>query len=115
MKLNLLALGLLIVASTSWTMQIFTIWDDDLSAVPHNAEVIIRHTATEDDDLQRCEDVGEAVDLDGDGHATDLMVTMQDAAPGQTWVLRHAGDFFVIALSDLGHPLTINKEKHKKL
>ncbi|MGD1151318.1 MAG: hypothetical protein ABR911_00380 [Syntrophales bacterium] len=80
MKLNLLILGLLMVASTSWPVQTFTIEDDDLSAVPRNAEVVIRHAEAKDDDLQRCELVGKAVDLDGDGQATDLIITMRDAA-----------------------------------
>ncbi|MGO9137013.1 MAG: hypothetical protein ACLP9S_04060 [Syntrophales bacterium] len=105
MKLNLLILGLLMIVSTFWTVQTFTIEYDDLSAVPHNAEVVICHVETKDDDLQRCEYVGKAVDLDGDGHATDLIVTMQDAsgwdaALGPIWVLRHAGNSFVIVLSD---------------
>ncbi len=59
MKLNLLLLGLLMVASTSWPVQTFTI---------------------EDDDLQKCEFVGKAVDLDGDGQTTNLIVTTQDAS-----------------------------------
>ena len=120
MKLNLLVLGLLMVASTFWPVQNFTIEDDDLSAVPHNAEVIIRHAEVKDDDLQKCEFVGKAVDLDGDGQATDLIVTTQDAsgwdaALGPVWVLRHAGDSFAIVLSDGGYSVTIGKAKHKGL
>ena len=80
MKLTLLILGLLMVASTSWPVQVFTIEDDDLSTVPHNAEVVIRRAEAKDADLQRCELVGKAVDLDGDGQATDLIVTIEDAS-----------------------------------
>lgn len=76
MKLSLLLLGLLMGASTYWPDQTFTIEDDDLPAVPHNAEDAIRHSEVKDDDLQRCEPVGKAVDLDGDGQATDLIATM---------------------------------------
>ena len=120
MKFNLLILGLLMVASTSWPVQTFTIEDDDLSAVPHNAEVVIRHAEAKDDDLQKCEFVGKAVDLDGDGQATDLIVTIADAsgwdaALGPIWVLRKSGDSFVIVLSDGGHSVTIDKAKHKGL
>jgi|SRR5271157_529360 len=120
MKLNLLVLGLLMVASTSWPVQTFTIEDDDLSAVPHNAEVIIRHAEAKDDDLQKCEFVGKAVDLDGDGQATDLIVTTQDAsgwdaALGPIWVLRNTGDSFAIVLSDGGYSVTIGKAKHQGL
>ena len=78
MKLNLLLLGLLMVASTSWPVQTFTIEDDDLSAVPHNASNSSRRS--ERRDLQKCEFVGKAVDLDGDGQTTNLIVTTQDAS-----------------------------------
>jgi len=120
MKLNLLILGLLMVASTSWPIQTFTIEDDDLSAVPHKAEVAIRHAEAKDDDLQRCKLVGKGVDLDGDGQATDLIVTIEDAsgwdaALGPIWVLRNTGDSFVIVLSDGGHSVTIGKIKHEGL
>ena len=120
MKLNLLILGLLMVASTSWNVQTFTIEDDDLSAVPHSAEVVIRHAEAKDADLQKCEFVGKSVDLNGKGQATDLIVTTQDAsgwdaALGPIWVLRHAGDSFVIVLSDGGYSVTIGKAKHKGL
>jgi hypothetical protein len=120
MKLNLLILGLVMVASTSWPVQTFTIEDDDLYAVPQNAEVAIRQAEAKDDDLQKCEFVGKAVDLDGDGQATDLIVTTQDAsgwdaALGPIWVLRHVGDSFVIVLSDGGYSVTIGKTKHKGL
>jgi hypothetical protein len=120
MKLNLLILGLLMVASTSWNVQTFTIEDDDLSAVPHSAEVVIRHAEAKDADLQKCEFVGKSVDLNGKGQATDLIVTTQDAsgwdaALGPIWVLRHAGDSFVIVLSDGGYSVTIGKAKHKEL
>jgi hypothetical protein len=120
MKLNLLILGLLMVASTFWPVQTFTIEDDDLSEVPRNAEVVIRHSEAKDDDLQRCELVGKAIDLDGDGQATDFIITMRDAAGwgaalGPIWVLRNAGDSFVIVLSDGGYSVTIGKAKHKGL
>ena len=92
MKFNLLILGLLVVASTSWPLQTFTIEDDDVSAVPHNAEIAIRQAEAKDNDLQKCEFVGKAIDLDGDGQATDLIVTIADAsgwdaALGPIWVL----------------------------
>jgi hypothetical protein len=120
MKLNLLILGLLMVASTSWPVQTFTIEDDDLSAIPHNAEIVIRHAEAKDDDLQKCEFVGKTVDLDGAGQATDLIVTMRDAsgwdaALGPIWVLRNTGDSFAIVLSDGGYSVTISKAKHKGL
>ena len=67
MKLSLLLLGLLMIASTSWALENFTIEDDDLSAVPHNAEIVIRNAEAKDADLQKCAFVGKAVDLDGDG------------------------------------------------
>jgi len=79
MKLHFLILGLLMVASSFWPIQTFAIEDDDLSAIPRTAEVAIRHAETKDDGLQRCEFVGKAVALDGDGQATDLIVTMRDA------------------------------------
>jgi hypothetical protein len=114
MKLNLLILGLLMVASTSWPVQTFTIEDEDLSAVPQNAKTIIRQAEAKDDDLQKCKFVGKAVDLDGDGQATDLIVTTQDAsgwdaALGPIWVLRHVGDTFVVVFSDGGYSVTIGK------
>jgi|APFre7841882630_1041343.scaffolds.fasta_scaffold00480_5 hypothetical protein len=120
MKINLLILGLLIFASTSWPVQTFTIEDDDLSAVPGNAEVVIRSSEVKDDDLQNCELVGKAVDLDGHGQTIDLIVTMRDAAGwgaalGPIWVLRGDGDSFVIVLSDGGYSVTIGKAKHKGL
>ena len=120
MKFNLLILGLLMVASTSWPLQTFTIEDDDLSAVPHNAEIVIRQAEAKDNDLQKCEFVGKAVDLDGDGQATDLIVTIEDAsgwnaALGPIWVLRKSGDSFAIVLSDGGHSVTIGKARHKGL
>jgi hypothetical protein len=120
MKLNLLILGLLMVASTSWPVENFTIEDDDLYAVPQNAEVAIRQAEAKDDDLQKCEFVGKAVDLDGDGQATDLIVTLRDAsgwdaAVGPLWVLRRIGDSLVIVLSEGGHSVTIGKTKHKGL
>ena len=120
MKLSLFIFGLLMVASTSWAVENFTIEDDDLSAVPHNAQIVIRHAEAKDPDLQRCELVGKAIDLDGDGQATDLIVTIEDAsgwdaALGPIWVLRNAGDSFVIVLADGGHSVTIGKEKHKEL
>ncbi|HET6460116.1 MAG TPA: hypothetical protein VFG29_04930 [Syntrophales bacterium] len=71
MKRHFLILGLLMVASTFWPIQTFAIEDDDLSAIPCTAEVAIRHAETKDDGLQRCESVGKAVVLDGDGQATD--------------------------------------------
>lgn len=99
MKLNLLLLGLFLVASNPWPVQNFTIEDKDLYAIPRNAEVVIRHAEAKDDDLQKCELVGKAVDLDGDGRATDLIVTMRDAggwgvALGPIWVLRDVGGSF---------------------
>jgi len=120
MKLNLLILCLLMVASTSWPVQTFTIEDGDLSAVSRNAEVVIRRAEAKDDGLQKCELVGKAVDLDGHGQARDLIVTMRDAAGwgaalGPIWVLRSGGDSLVIVLSDGGYPVTIGKAKHKGL
>jgi len=118
MKLNLLILGLLMIASTSWAVENFTIEDDDLSIVPHNAEIVIRRAEVRDTDLQKCVLVGKAVDLGGDGRATDLIVTIEDAsgwdaALGPIWVLRNVGDSFVIVLSDGGRSVTVGKEKHK--
>jgi hypothetical protein len=120
MKLNLLILGLLMFASTSWPVQTFTIEDDDLSAVPGNAEVVIRRAEAKDDDLQKCELVGKAVDLDGHGQARDLIVTIRDAAGwgaalGPIWVLRGDGDSFVIVLSEGGYSVSIGNAKHKGL
>ena len=120
MKLNLLILCLLMAVSTSWPIQTFTIEDDDLSAVPLTAEVVIRHAEAKDNDLQKSEFVGKAVDLDGDGQATDLIVTMRDAkgwgaALGPIWVLLNYGDSFVIVLSEGGHSVTIGTAKHKGL
>lgn len=120
MKLNLLIFGLLMVASTSWPLQTFTIEDDDISAVPQNAEIVIRQSEAKDNDLQKCEFVGKAIDLDGDGQATDLIVTIADAsgwdaALGPIWVLRKSRDSFEIVLSDGGHSVTIGKAKHKGL
>ena len=120
MKLSLLILGLLMAASASWPVQTFTIEDEDLSAVPQNAQIVIRNAEAKDADLQKCELAGKAVDLDGDGQATDLIVTIEDAsgwdaALGPIWVLRNAGDSFVIVLSDGGHSVTIGKEKNKGL
>jgi len=120
MKLNLLIVGLLMSASTSWAVESFTIEDGDLSLVPHNAQIVIRNAEAKDADLQQCKLVGKAVDLDGDGRATDLIVTIEDAsgwdaALGPIWVLRNVEDSFVIVLSDGGHSLTVDKEKHKEL
>ena len=120
MKLSLLILGLLMVASTSWAMESFMIEDDDLSAVPYNAQIVIRNAEAKDADLQRCELVGKAADLDGDGEATDLIVTIEDAsgwdaALGPIWVLRNVGDSYVIVLSDGGHSVTVDTTKHKGL
>jgi hypothetical protein len=120
MKLSLFFLGLLMAASTSWPVATFTIEDDDLSAIPHNAEIVIRRAEAKDADLQKCEFVGKAVDLDGDGQSTDLIVTIEDAsgwdaALGPIWVLRPAGDSYVIVLSDGGHSVSIYKAKHKEL
>jgi hypothetical protein len=120
MKISLLFLGLLMVVSTSWPVTTFTIEDDDLSAIPNNAEIVIRRAEAKDADLQKCEFVGKAVDLDGDGQTTDLIVTLQDAggwdaALGPLWVLRDMGDSFVVVLSEGGYSVSIGKGKHKGL
>jgi len=104
------------IASISWPVQTFTIEGDHLCAVPHNAKGIIRHAEAKDDDLQKCEFIGKAVDLDGNGQTIDLIVTREnavgwDAALGPIRVLRHVGDSFAIVLSDGGYAVTTGKEK----
>ncbi|HUH66797.1 MAG TPA: hypothetical protein VLZ07_10230 [Syntrophales bacterium] len=61
--------------------------------------------------------VGKAVDLDGDGQATDWIVTIQDASEvemplGPLWVLRDVRGSFLIVLSDGGHTVSIGNVKH---
>jgi len=120
MKLNVFVIGLLMLASTSWPLQTFTIEDEDLTTIPKAAETAIHRAEAKDADLQKCELVGKAVDLDGDGRATDWIVTTRDAGEadmplGPVWVLREVQGSFIIVLSDGGHAVSIGNTKHRGL
>jgi len=113
-------IGLLMLASTSWPLGIFSIEDDDLISVPRTVETSIRQAEARDADLQNSEFVGKAVDLDGDGQARDWIVTMRDAGEaemplGPIWVIREVRGSFVIVLSDGGHSVILGNTKHRGL
>ncbi len=98
----------------------FAIEENDLRPIPAAADTAIRQGEGNAYNVEACQFKGKSVDLDGDGRATDLVVTTENACGwgaglGPIWVVRGTKDTYSMVLSDGGYRLTIEKRKTKGL
>ena len=108
---------MIVLCSTIAVAQDFYIEENGLRPVPSTADAAIRKAES---DIAECRFEGKTIDLDGDGNATDLVVTTQDAcawgaALGPIWVLRAEKGSFTLVLSYGGYSLTLGKTKSNGL
>lgn len=107
------------VAPAMAAAQDFAIDDPLLSALPKDVEKALS-VSKKDPEIKTCEFIGEPIDLDGNGKATDFFVTTADGCACvrtlcPIWIIRGSGQSYAIVLSYKGDGLSLLKPKGKGL
>ncbi len=110
---------LCLLTSTTVAAKDFTIEDDKLGLLPRKVVSALKPSA-EDAEGNACKYIGERIDLDGDGKATDYFVTTDNAcgcgaAQCPIWIIRGSGDSYSTVLSDAGYGASLENKKTKGL
>ena len=106
-------------ASATVTAQDFAIDDPLLSALPKDVDKALK-ISKKDPETKACEFIGEPIDLDGDGQATDFFVTTAEACACvrtlcPIWIIRGSRQSYALVLSYKGDGASLEKQKRKGL
>lgn len=98
MKILIAALVLYVTTSTTVAAKDFTIEDGSLGPLSQKVVSALKPSA-EDPEGNLCKYIGEPIDLDGYGKATDYFVTTDNAcgcgaAQCPIWIMRGSGDSY---------------------
>lgn len=119
MKILIAVFVLCIATSATVVAKDFTIEDGRLAPLPKKVVSALKPGA-EDPEGNGCKYLGETIDLDGDGKATDYFVTTDNAcqcgaALCPIWIIRGAGDVYSTVISDGGYGASVEKKNTKGL
>lgn len=106
-------------ASATVAAQDFAIDDPLIGAIPKDVDKALR-ISKKDPETMACEFIGEPVDLDGDGKATDFFVTTADGCSCvrklcPVWIIRGSRQSYSLVLSYRGDGMSLEKQKRKGL
>lgn len=115
MKILIAAFVLYVSTSATVGVKDFTIEDGSLRPLPKRVVLALKPSA-EDPEGNVCKYIGEPIDLDGDGKATDYFVTTDNAcgcgaAQCPIWIIRGSGHLYSTILSDGGYGASLENKK----